>query len=812
MLWIMAVGLLAPFRGDAKEYEAVWPGIPSVSPSDALKVTVELPKSWDAGTPVVITWEVIAEHSFLKSGALLEILDHAGKTVLSKEWHGNLSAGQNTFSVTWDASTAAPGDYAARLILDCATDLPLLQSVIPLKRVSSASLRADVEERVAQAEALGQRIANEPDQPVPASAQIRLRTMALAHARFDEAVEREQWRRVHQLSRYLEDTLQRLKAQLSFSLTCPETADATASQSDEGGWVGLALDPSSPQAAIETLRMVRDLGLRHGLLAVDAFPEAAHDPFNPERIAAWLTPVLDYADLQGISLILQFDQNQLAQWLSGHLPDAFAEGFANLAVEGLSEALKSRMRAVASAAQPYHSRILAVSVAVCPEMKFDGETIRDRFVEEVRQRYEDRQSLNQAWRAHLASYDEITIWGDYPPHDYHNKRAFRYEWQRFHQGLIAERLKELATAAREAFPGIPVTVTLNDEVLDPEPLTRPCRSDLDAVFDWTAYHSTLNAENPPYALDYPRLAAVPAAVRSTAPGKPLVNLGFDLRLQADPVEDRAALARLLLLDTLLHDVTGVIIPVSAQSPEILEGAALAALDVRRYATVFTAFRMAPVEVGVLFSESSKIFDDGDPHLKSARFAFEGAAFIGARVGYVHEHRIVETGLPPLLALIMPETPALRNAAFEALAGYLEAGGAVARPGTPIPYDERGHSRSDVLLNSGNTVYVRGLNLPTEYLHAMDALLTRGAIPRFPRPVNTYGYPIEGVRSRIVRVNGRNWLYVLNLRPEPVLCDLDGGQQSGTDVLSGTVVDFPRMLEPLRPLLVRLDDTTLVTLQ
>ena len=805
---MMAAAMLLPFRGEAAEYEAVWPGKPMISPSDALKVSVDLPESWNASSPVVITWNITAEHSFLNSAALLEILNSAGKTIFSDEWHGNLAAGQNTFPMTWDASAAVPGDYSARLTLDYAADLPLFRAVIPLERVSSAALRESVRAVSERAEVLRQQMENDTEHPVTA-ARIRLRTIELARARFDEAIEREQWQRACELSRYLKGTLRSVAAQLSFSSDQEKGDHDGISPAEEAGWVGLSLDTASPDAAMQTLQTAGDLGLRHCLLAVDAFPEAAQDPFNPERVAAWLTPILDRADLLGIYLILQFDQNQVASWVGGQLPEAVAEGRANLAVDGLSEALKSRMRAVASVARPYFSRIAAVAVASCPEMKFDGEAVRNRFVEEIRKRYEDRQSLNQAWRAHLASFDEITIWGEYPEHDYHHKRAFKYEWQRFHQGLISERLKDLAVAARDAFPGIPVTVTQNDEVLDAEPLTRPCRPDLDAIFDWTAYISSLNAENTPYALDYPRLEAVPAAIRSTAPDKPLVNLGFDVNLHAFPVEERASVAQLLLLDTLLNDVTGVIIPVSAQSPEILEGAALAALDLRRFGPVFRAFRMAPVEVGVLFSESAKIFDEGEPHLRSARFAFEGTAFIGAKVGYVHEHKIAERGLPCLLALIMPETPALQNAAFEALAAYLDGGGAVARPGTPIPYDERGHSRADVLLNTGNTVYVRGLNLPTEYLHAMDALQTRGALPRFPRPVNAYGYPLEGVKSRFVRAENRSWFFVVNMRPEPVLCSLDGGQQSGTDVLTGTSVDFPRVLDPLRPMLVRLDESKVI---
>ncbi|HNR31964.1 MAG TPA: hypothetical protein PKI11_13825, partial [Candidatus Hydrogenedentes bacterium] len=154
--------------------------------------------------------------------------------------------------------------------------------------------------------------------------------------------------------------------------------------------------------------------------------------------------------------------------------------------------------------------------------------------------------------------------------------------------------------------------------------------------------------------------------------------------------------------------------------------------------------------------------------------------------------------------VIPETPSLRNDAFEVIQDYVEDGGTVARVGKPIPYNERGHSRQDVIRNTSKTVLVRGMNLPTEYLHAMDAAIVLGTLDEISRPVNGHGYPLEGVKTRMALWRDDYYLFVVNMRPEPILCYLSGPRHTGTDLIGGRRVRFPMLLESLQPMLVRLD--------
>ena len=126
-----------------------------------------------------------------------------------------------------------------------------------------------------------------------------------------------------------------------------------------------------------------------------------------------------------------------------------------------------------------------------------------------------------------------------------------------------------------------------------------------------------------------------------------------------------------------------------------------------------------------------------PHLESAKFAFEGASFAGYSIRFITESQIARGALAPVKVLILPDTLAVSDETFTQLSAYVEEGGAVARVGKPIPYNERGMSRSDVIRSTAKTVLVRGLNLPTEYLHAMDAAQERGALPEISRPVNGF---------------------------------------------------------------------------
>jgi len=87
---------------------------------------------------------------------------------------------------------------------------------------------------------------------------------------------------------------------------------------------------------------------------------------------------------------------------------------------------------------------------------------------------------------------------------------------------------------------------------------------------------------------------------------------------------------------------------------------------------------------------------------------------------------------------------------------------------------------------------------------MDAAQEKGVLPEIARPINVSGYPVEGIRSRYIVCNGEAYLYIINLRKEPVNCYLAGVYQKGYDLIGERNVAFPRELLPLEPMLIRME--------
>jgi hypothetical protein len=246
-------------------------------------------------------------------------------------------------------------------------------------------------------------------------------------------------------------------------------------------------------------------------------------------------------------------------------------------------------------------------------------------------------------------------------------------------------------------------------------------------------------------------------------------------------------------------------PSFLDSPEGWDAYATACLDLNRLAPVVMGFQRAPAQVAILWSESSLIYGDGQPYLGTVRRAFEGCSFFGHKVRFITERQCGEGALKGVKILVIPEVPALGGEAFEAIEEYVARGGVTIRMGIVGGLDARGISRNTVLTHTANTLLARGRDSAPDFLHAMDAADKLAGLEPVPRVVNPYGYPLEGVKTRFAVVGGHSYLYVVNLRTAPVRAELLGGAQSGRDLIAARQIRFPAVLEPLDPMLIRLDE-------
>ncbi|MCA1901141.1 MAG: beta-galactosidase [Candidatus Hydrogenedens sp.] len=526
----------------------------------------------------------------------------------------------------------------------------------------------------------------------------------------------------------------------------------------------------------------------------------------PEEIYVLIDTLIE----NKVYVLIQLIQEQMPAWFYDKYPDSVQDGFINLAVPVVQGILEKGYKKIVDR---YGSNAfyLGMSLLVNPRFKFNGDVVRQSFIEWAKVNYPDRQTLNQIWHAHLTTYDEITIWDEVAPSwSYQNKRAYQYDWQNFHRDMISNMLKMVFERIRSYHDHpCPLSVSFPASVFElDETKFTPDRERVIPNLDFISLNACFKSEDGIYAQGYPDPAVDLVWLRSVSQGKPLVIARADLQYREGMTSaEKYNYTQGFLWDMVVSGAQVIALNLGGNlRDEVPIWKAIADSNrlFKRYGEVLRGLQISKPLVRILFSDSSKILDGGVPHLKSARLAFEGSSFAGYDVCFATEREIEAGVLQDTKVLIMPQTLAIEDDVFNMITDYIRSGNYIIRVGTQIPYDPKGKSRRDVVQPTSNTVLVRGMNLPTEYLHGMDAVISNKALPPIPRPVNKVGYPLEGVKSRFIdSSDGGGYLYLLNLRKESVLCRLTGYLQKGVDLVHNESVEFPKMLQPLELLFVKL---------
>jgi len=805
--------------------------------------------------PVPLVCEIESSGRFADAALNLEVLDAAGALQARDTLGMTLQLGLNTATFHLDLQALPPGDYTAMIsVVYTERDTPA-RYVQPLRKTSATHLGErhvalrhaleDLESRIQQLHAEG---AGAP------YLRVRLNIAWDTLARAEALARAETWREMDYLLAYVEEAVTTLSAGLVFASLSPELLtplpeqDLSQVQTLDGGFfaghrpvflLGKVLDSARP----EEITALKRYGLNLAVLDMPPPPPGAPLP-GSAQLRQQYDSLFDAARAANVSLSVQAAPPASGEALPAGWPRVPEMPFLDLP----HPTARERMADYLQVLLPYLAEkpmLHGISLANEPQFKFRGEEVRERFLDWVQDMYGDRHDLNQAWRSHLRDFDDIQLWameqrtaGEGPTlmepiagdafqgrrgrrgrdrgavtydreSQYQERRAYQYDWQMFHRGLSTEYFAWLASQARRAAPRVPLMVTTSGTAFEPGETRHGIeREPLAQIFDINATTLDQSPVDRFFAFAYPRQSAVYSHLRTLAPGKPVFNMkdDFEFELLGRPALHRPYL-HAAVWEAAMSGLNATAIAADSaifKDPHALEGLATATLDINRLGELVHAFQQAPPDIGILFSESAKIFDDGLPHLQSAVFAYEGCSFAGYHVRFITEAQIAAGVLDHIRILVLPDTPAVSDHTFERLQEYVENGGTVARSGTPIPYNEHGHSRTAVLRNTEHTVLVRGLNLPTEFLHAMDAAMILGALPPITRPINAHGYPLEGVRTRYLEIGGVPHLYLLNLRKEPVISHLTGNIRQGRDLIHGRDVSFPTYIRPLEPMLIRLD--------
>lgn len=730
-----------------------------------------------------------------------------------------LNIGQSKYIVEWDATAAPTGRYRAEIELRPDEIETVSRYAAMLKKVTGQQLKQDLESAIERLQELrGKMPVPSGTDSKPSCGELRLRTAEDFVQRAQHYADAQQWRETDQILNYLQKTSGAVHAWLVFGNGAPEfdmpvpDLDMSSLENRNGvvcshGQPVFLFGRVLPDASTEAIGALKRYGLNFAVCSLPPRATLTPPDLQTDFRNAW-SPLFEEAAQDNINIAVHLSPHDTGAWAMQTWPDLSAKGFIDIAHAGARELFQRHLNAVL----PYLAQqktVSMISLAEKPQFRFDSEDVRKAFVAHIQQKYPDRQTLNQLWHSHLAKYDEITIWdAQAKEFQYQNLRAYQFDWQSFQRGLIMEYFNTLKEAAYTLAPTLWKQVMTADTIFETgETRQSVDREALAQLMECSGCTTTTQAASEMYALDYPGQSVLYAVLKSFRPDIPLFSLETHIRIEG--AEHPSAVITASLWEAVISGVNGVALAPDSpvmNRPETVEAFVTASLSINRLAPVAAAFQQAPAEVAVLYSDSAKILDDGVPYLKSARFAYEGASFAGYRLRFISEKQLAQGEWTSLKVLIVPETPALTDAAFSAIEQYIDAGGAVIRVGTPIPYNEHGFSRRTVLQNNKRTVLVRGLNLPTEYLHGMDGAINKGALPDIPRVVNKSGYPIEGVKSLYVEYDGGAYLYMLNVRKDAVTCRLNGKVQSGRDLILGREVRFPLYATPLDPMMIRLDKT------
>ncbi|MFO7975792.1 MAG: hypothetical protein R6V12_14290 [Candidatus Hydrogenedentota bacterium] len=450
-----------------------------------------------------------------------------------------------------------------------------------------------------------------------------------------------------------------------------------------------------------------------------------------------------------------------------------------------------------------HPSVNGVSLTFEPQFRWDSESVRRGFVEAVARKYDnDRRAVNRIWRTRLSSLDEIEVLWDY------DRVSYQYDWQSWHQYIVSDHFAWLAEYADKFLPGLPKQITLPPTAFEVGEARKGInREALAGITDVTGCTAHYEFSNPVYAIPFPHPEISYRLLRSLAPHNPLVVL--DAEFDLGSVQIGAPASRYLhtaMWEAAIAGVNGCALAPGGiwQRPGALEGFCAASLDLNRLGKIVTGFQRAEAPIAVLWSMSSKIYRDGETFLDSVRRAYAGCAFFGFPIRFITESECTPAGLEDVAVLVLPEVPALADETFEAINAYAKAGGIVIRSGRPAPYTPTGGARHDVIAQTDRTIFMRASDTSTVFLHALDAAYVFGGLPSIPRTINNHGYPLEGVKSRYIQQDSQEYLYVVNLRKQPVKAHLFGRNRQGRDLIRGRNVQFPMMLDPLDPMLICLD--------
>ncbi|MCC6696349.1 MAG: hypothetical protein IT365_12025 [Candidatus Hydrogenedentes bacterium] len=799
--------------------------VESTGGSSTTNATLKTTFAEEYALPATVLWtgELESKESYDHVTAELTIYSASGEALHEGSVEIQVNEGANPFSLSWTPEGLGEGDYRGELTVRRHGGDSLAAESFRIRLISREQLNTLLGDVGGDLDAMGGHLAKVmAGKTIPPYSAMRLAVVKEYLPMARQAADAGDWRRAESDLRFLAGLLVAVRSELSFAGDPERLTDAAVPAVDsprveKGGFVsggrpvflfGAADDAGALAGELSALR-------RYGLNLAVTKQSPAQTLATREAapaISGELVRLLDEAETQDMGVTVRLAPESLAPWAVERYPAFAARQTGSFPYDvrhpQAERLLDEHFRCVLGALQGRKS-VVSVALADRPELQFAGEDVRQGLIAFAKAAYGDHESVNRAWETLYLDLEEIQVRWDFM------RLAYRHDLEVYQQGLGTAFLEKLADTARAAAPEIPLQIDYSDRVFDTgESALGIDREVLSALTDVSGCVAAQDTSHPYLALGYPIQSLYYTLLRSFSPGAPVFNAedGFTV----DPrctVESLRRAAHTLVWEGAMSGLAASAVPMGTRdgnrstllgTPERLEGFAAACLDLNRLAPVVRAFQESPAGISILWSMSAKIYSNGEPYLESVRRAYEGCHTFGYPVNFVTEASCARGALDAVKILVIPDTPSLADEAYQAIDEYIGGGGVVVRMGKPISYTPRGTSRQGALATSTRAVLIRGTDLPTDYLHALDAACTLEGVEQVPHAVNGSGYPLEGVKTRFAVVADVPYLYIVNLRKTAELVHVTGPYQEGRDLIEERSIRFPALLEPLDPMLVRLE--------
>ncbi len=235
-------------------------------------------------------------------------------------------------------------------------------------------------------------------------------------------------------------------------------------------------------------------------------------------------------------------------------------------------------------------------------------------------------------------------------------------------------------------------------------------------------------------------------------------------------------------------------------PANIYGAGKASFDLDRFANEVKAISQQPAKVALLYSPSSQFWQEDYP--AAIYSMYTSLNFLGEPITFVSEEQLAQHRAAKVKIIILPRATHVSDSTVAALEQFVKDGGKIIACGDGnLSFDEYHQPRKVPESLRGTRIQLEKLDEATA--GKLRGLLTADDVkPALVKDVST-NKPAWGVEYRVVSLQGRRLISLINLTTKPMTVDLSDPAHDANDLLSDESLDISKVtLSPMVPRLLK----------